>query len=148
MKMLGVFASLRLCVVLFSSQLSMPDPARIESGKVSLNGANLLQLADEEMNKLRFAQISLIPQGAMNSLNPVLRIREQLFDVVQEHQENVSKPELEEKAYKLLEMVGLKKETIQMFPHELSGGLGSRSKTGAGKKRGNTIACSLTRWMH
>ncbi|RIK39500.1 MAG: dipeptide/oligopeptide/nickel ABC transporter ATP-binding protein, partial [Chloroflexi bacterium] len=56
----------------------LKPPARIEAGRVLLDGLDLLTLSEEEMRQTRFARISLIPQGAMNSLNPVMRIRNQL----------------------------------------------------------------------
>ncbi|MEZ4674775.1 MAG: ATP-binding cassette domain-containing protein [Caldilineaceae bacterium] len=65
-------------------------PAHIEGGQVLLDGTDLLTLPVAAINKRRFSEISLIPQGAMNSLNPVLRIREQLTDVVQEHEKGIS----------------------------------------------------------
>jgi ABC-type dipeptide/oligopeptide/nickel transport system ATPase component len=101
-------------------------PARIESGEVRLDGIDLLALSSSEMNKLRFAQISLIPQGAMNSLNPVLRIREQLCDVIQQHDKSITGAALEQRVQRLLEMVGLRKEVLDRFPHELSGGMKQR----------------------
>ncbi|MCB1376429.1 MAG: ABC transporter ATP-binding protein, partial [Rhodobacteraceae bacterium] len=84
-------------------------PAHIEGGQVLLDGADLLTLSPNAMKKRRFAEISLIPQGAMNSLNPVLRIREQLTDVVKEHEVGLSNRALDERAGRLLEMVGLKR---------------------------------------
>ncbi|MEZ4734478.1 MAG: ABC transporter ATP-binding protein [Caldilineaceae bacterium] len=101
-------------------------PARIEGGTVQLAEMDLLQLPASALKNLRFAEISLIPQGAMNSLNPVLRIREQLCDVIQEHEKGISKAALDERAYQLLEMVGLKRSVIDRFPHELSGGMKQR----------------------
>ena len=56
-------------------------PAHIEGGEVNLEGVNLLRLGEAELNRMRFSRISLIPQGAMNSLNPVMRIKGQLRDV-------------------------------------------------------------------
>jgi peptide/nickel transport system ATP-binding protein len=102
------------------------SPARIEGGEVWLGATNLLQLPADALKKYRFAELSLIPQGAMNSLNPVLRIREQLCDVIKEHDRTISKAALEERAYQLLEMVGLKRAVIDRFPHELSGGMKQR----------------------
>lgn len=101
-------------------------PAYIESGQIFLGEVDLLQLSDPEMRKLRFAQISLIPQGAMNSLNPVMRVKEQISDVIKAHEKDFPKTELEGRVHKLLDMVGLKKETARMFPHELSGGMKQR----------------------
>ncbi|RIK37688.1 MAG: dipeptide/oligopeptide/nickel ABC transporter ATP-binding protein [Chloroflexi bacterium] len=101
-------------------------PACIESGSVNLAGVDLLQLPVKEMDRRRFSQISLVPQGAMNSLNPVLRIREQLCDVMQEHDKSIARSALEQRAYDLLEMVGLRRAVIDRHPHELSGGMKQR----------------------
>lgn len=110
----------------FSILRLIKPPAHIESGRVALDGINLLELSNDEINKIRFAQISLIPQGAMNSLNPVMRIKEQLFDVIKAHDKNFPKTRLEDRVHELLKMVGLGKETARMFPHELSGGMKQR----------------------
>ncbi len=101
-------------------------PAQIESGRVMLDGTDLLQLDPAALKRRRFADISLIPQGAMNSLNPVLRIREQLCDVIKEHEKSITKAALDERGYHLLEIVGLKREVIDRYPHELSGGMKQR----------------------
>lgn len=101
-------------------------PARIEGGSVILDGKDLLKLSDSEMNSVRYAQISLIPQGAMNSLNPVTRIREQLTDGIQTHDKNISKQEMNERTDSILEMVGLRRQVARMYPHELSGGMQQR----------------------
>ena len=61
------------------------SPAVIEGGEVLLDGKDLLSLSDEEMRRARFAEIALIPQGAMNSLNPMMKIGEQLRDTIRAH---------------------------------------------------------------
>jgi peptide/nickel transport system ATP-binding protein len=101
-------------------------PARVEGGQVLLDGVDLLALPQRDLTRRRFAEISLIPQGAMNSLNPVLRIREQLFDVIQEHEKNIPQAALEERVRTLLETVGLRKDVLGRYPHELSGGMKQR----------------------
>ena len=101
-------------------------PARIESGSVMLDGKDLLKLSNGDMNRVRFAQIALIPQGAMNSLNPVMRIREQLTDGIQTHDKSISKQEMNERTDTILEMVGLRRQVARMYPHELSGGMQQR----------------------
>ena len=101
-------------------------PAHIEGGEVLLDGADLLKLSPDAIKRKRFSEISLIPQGAMNSLNPVLRIREQLTDVVIEHEKGISSKALDERAGRLLEMVGLKRAVLDRYPHELSGGMKQR----------------------
>ncbi len=106
-------------------QLTKP-PARIESGEVVLDGQNLLDLSEESLRKMRFSRISLIPQGAMNSLNPVLRIREQLADVIREHEPQATRSEIDNRIADMLDRVGLKRQVTRMFPHELSGGMKQR----------------------
>ena len=101
-------------------------PGRIEGGQVLLDKQDLLKLSDEKMRKVRFDQISLIPQGAMNSLNPVMRIREQIIDIVEAHNGHSKKAVLKEKVGDLLNQVGLRGEVANRYPHELSGGMTQR----------------------
>jgi peptide/nickel transport system ATP-binding protein len=104
----------------------LKPPARIEAGKVLLDGVDLLTLSEAEMRAARFARIALIPQGAMNSLNPVMRIKHQLMDTIQYHNGKLSRSELATKIQQLLESVGLDKSVTDMYPHELSGGMKQR----------------------
>ena len=101
-------------------------PGRIEAGEVLLDGVDLLQLPDEEMRKARFARISLVLQGAMNSLNPVMRVKHQFNDTVQAHNGHVPRAEQESRNEELLASVGLGPEVADMYPHELSGGMKQR----------------------
>src|SRR5690606_36448657 len=73
------------------------------------------------------AEISMIPQGAMNSLNPVARIEDQIVDTLEDHSpKRVAKKDLLEKAHAALESVGLRREVGRMYPHQLSGGMKQR----------------------
>jgi peptide/nickel transport system ATP-binding protein len=101
-------------------------PGRIEGGQVQLDGVNLLALADEQMRRLRLAAIALVAQGAMNSLNPVVRVREQIIDGMRDHDEKLSKQAAAARIASLLEQVGLTPEVADRFPHELSGGMKQR----------------------
>lgn len=101
-------------------------PARIESGQVLLGGDDLLQFSEDETRAARFARISLIPQGAMNSLNPVMRIKHQLMDTIQYHEGVEDKRAMLERIHALLESVGLDPEVAEMYPHQLSGGMKQR----------------------
>src|SRR5690606_22910910 len=60
-------------------------PGRVEAGEVLLDGVDLLSLSDEEMRQKRLAELALISQGAMNSLNPVIRVRRQMADGFRSH---------------------------------------------------------------
>jgi peptide/nickel transport system ATP-binding protein len=101
-------------------------PGRIEGGGIFLDDQDLLALSDERMRQVRFDQVSLIPQGAMNSLNPVMRIGEQITDIVRAHDGGISDAELKENMRTLLHLVGLRGEVARMYPHELSGGMKQR----------------------
>ena len=101
-------------------------PGKIESGEVRLDGINLLQVPDEQMRRLRLAAIALVAQGAMNSLNPVVRVREQIIDAMRDHGERLSRQAENERVAMLLEQVGLRPEVADRFAHELSGGMKQR----------------------
>jgi len=101
------------------------SPGKIVSGEVLINGKNIIGLPENELRKIRWNQLSLIPQGAMNSLNPVTKIKEQMEDAVLAHKK-IGKQELKQQILKLLNDVGLPERTYNMFPHELSGGMKQR----------------------
>src|SRR5207244_7738740 len=75
---------------------------------------------------LRLASIALVAQGAMNSLNPVVRVREQLVDAMRDHDEHMSKQAANTRVASLPDQVGLRPEIADRFPHELSGGMKQR----------------------
>jgi peptide/nickel transport system ATP-binding protein len=101
-------------------------PGSIEQGRVWLGDIDLLSLSDEEMRAARFARISLIPQGAMNSLNPSMRIKHQLMDTIKYHNGQGANGDLQQRVYALLESVGLEHSVAENYPHELSGGMKQR----------------------
>ena len=101
-------------------------PGKIEGGNVELDSVNLMQVSDEQMRRLRLATIAMVAQGAMNSLNPVVRVREQIIDAMRDHDERLSKQAANQRVASLLEQVGLRPEVADRFPHELSGGMKQR----------------------
>lgn len=101
-------------------------PGRIESGEVVMDGVDLLTLSEEEMRQIRLAKIALVAQGAMNSLNPVVRVKEQIRDALKDHEVRLSGKAFDSRADELLQSVGLRREVGNMFPHELSGGMKQR----------------------
>jgi oligopeptide/dipeptide ABC transporter ATP-binding protein len=104
----------------------LKPPGRIAAGEVWLDDVNLMTLSEEEMRQLRLAGVALIPQGSMNSLNPVMRIKEQIADALRDHGIRLSKRYVGERVRELLQWVGLRPEAADMFPHELSGGMKQR----------------------
>ena len=102
-------------------------PGRIEAGEVWLDGLNLMTLSEEEIRRVRLARIAMVPQGSMNSLNPVMRIKEQIADALRDHGIRMTKRQVEERVRDLLQSVGLRPDVATMFPHELSGGMKQRA---------------------
>jgi len=102
------------------------EPGRIEGGEVLLDGVDLTKLSEEEMRQRRLSEISLIPQGAMNSLNPVMRVKDQIIDGMKDHGVELSEQEMMARVYEVLDSVELEHEVATMFPHELSGGMKQR----------------------
>lgn len=100
-------------------------PGRIVQGEIRINGQDLVGLPEKALRALRWRELALIPQGAMNSLNPVTRIREQMADAILAH-EHMDRPALERRILRLLNDVGLPDRVIAMHPHELSGGMKQR----------------------
>ncbi|HBY96073.1 MAG TPA: dipeptide/oligopeptide/nickel ABC transporter ATP-binding protein [Chloroflexi bacterium] len=123
--LIGESGSGKSTIALSLMRLIKP-PGQIEAGEAWLGGRDLLVLSDEEMQGLRLAEIALVAQGAMNSLNPVMRIRHQIADGLQSHGVRLSDREWDDRVAELLEWVGLRPEVAGMYPHQLSGGMKQR----------------------
>ena len=104
----------------------LQESAVIEGGEVLLDGVDLLRLSEEEMRLARFADISLIPQGAMNSLNPMMKVGEQLRDTVRAHRKGGNSRVNEARIQEVLDSVELVAGVMDSYPHELSGGMKQR----------------------
>lgn len=105
-------------------------PGRIESGSAVVRAdkgeVDLFALDEEGMRRARLSVISYIPQGAMNALNPVLRVGQQMMDALQAHVPEMSRQAMRERAEQALESVELKRSVFNLYPHELSGGMKQR----------------------
>jgi peptide/nickel transport system ATP-binding protein len=123
--LVGESGSGKSTTVLALMRLIKP-PGRVAGGKVTLGDTDVLALSEEEMRKARFQRMSLVPQGAMSSLNPVLRIREQIGDIFDAHGLNLGSREKDQKIGTLLGRVGLPRRAARLYPHELSGGMKQR----------------------
>jgi oligopeptide/dipeptide ABC transporter ATP-binding protein len=105
------------------------EPGRITDGSIVLHGdtpVDLTSLSPEAMREHRLSDIAMIPQGSMNSLNPVRRIADHFRDSIRAHERNVRDREIEDRMGELLRMVGLKPSVGGLYPHELSGGMKQR----------------------
>ena len=104
----------------------LPDrAARIVSGSVYLEGRDLLRIPEPDMRKIRGNVISMIFQDPMTALNPVIRVGEQIAEVIWKHNTN---PEIQamEQAVNMLEMVGIPGNRAIEYPHQFSGGMKQR----------------------
>ncbi len=111
-------------------------PAEIVSGSVdyfpastdskSANAIDVVRLQGEELRKFRWEEIAVVFQSALNALNPVLSIRAQLTDTIRAHRPGVNKREAGVWAGKLLDEVGVTRDRLDAFPHQLSGGMRQR----------------------
>lgn len=101
-------------------------PGEIVGGSILLDGVDLLSLDEEQMRRKRLNEIALVTQGAMNSLNPVMRIRDQLLDAMDAHGVRVPKRDIPAKLSELLAAVDLRPEVADLYPHQLSGGMKQR----------------------
>ena len=106
----------------FSIMRLVPPPGRIVSGRILLDGTDLTRLSEEEIRSIRWRRVSMIFQGAMNSLNPVMRVGDQIVEAMIYHGAISSYDEGRERVRELFKMVGLDPERVDSYPHELSGG--------------------------
>ena len=102
-------------------------PGRITGGRVMLSGTDIMALSPRELRAVRLRDIAMIPQGAMSSLNPVLRIRVQIEDAIRAHEPGVSRSAMTDRIARLMARVGLDPAVANRFPHELSGGMKQRT---------------------
>lgn len=100
-------------------------PALISEGEILYKGKDVLKMNDKQLRDFRWNDVSVVFQSAMNSLNPVITIGEQLTDVILAHKP-VTKQQAYEKAAELLEVVGIHPDRLASFPHQLSGGMRQR----------------------
>ncbi len=104
----------------------LPDPpARIDGGKIYLEGTELLSLPEKKMQEIRGKKISMIFQDPMTALNPVFTVGQQIEEVIKLH-EKVTGAEAVKKACDMLEMVGIPPERSIEYPHQFSGGMKQR----------------------
>ena len=100
-------------------------PGRIAGGEILFRGRNLVGLPESELRKIRWRNIAIVFQSAMSSLNPVTRVEDQFVDMFRAHQK-ISRRFAAMKAGELLEVVGIERDRLRAYPHELSGGMRQR----------------------
>ncbi|MEM4750230.1 MAG: ABC transporter ATP-binding protein [Sulfolobales archaeon] len=106
----------------------VPAPGRIVEGEIILDGTDIVKLPEEKVRReIRWKRISMVFQGALNALNPVKRIGDQIADAILAHEENTTKKEAIERAKELLKSVGIDPSRVNNYPHEFSGGMKQRA---------------------
>lgn len=119
--------------VLAHSILNIVDPnGYIKSGEILFNSngesIDVLKLSKSKLRKFRWSKISIVFQGAQNSFNPVIKVRDHFIDTVEDHKGRVSRKTIFKLASKLMENVHLDaKRVLDMYPHEMSGGMKQRT---------------------
>ena len=109
----------------FAATRLLDPPGAVLGGAVHLAGRDLLSLSKEELRKVRWKDYSMVFQASMNVLNPVLKIREQVYDAMQAH--GVTDPvRLNARAVELFDLVGIQTAYLDAYPHQLSGGMKRR----------------------
>src|SRR6202167_338351 len=112
--------------LLFAVAQLLAPPARIAAGSVTFQGTNLVGLTDKELAAVRWRDMSVVMQSAMNALNPVKSIGAQFKDALQAHGTR-SKEEIGTRSAEVLRMVGIDPLHLESYPHQLSGGMRQRS---------------------
>jgi len=103
----------------------LPPAAQVMEGRILLHGEDLLSKTDDEMKKVRWKKVSIIFQGALNSLNPVLPVKEQIAEAILAH-DSISRDEVDKAISRLFKAVRLDPGRRNGYPHEFSGGMKQR----------------------
>lgn len=105
----------------------LPANGRITSGTVHFEGTDLLSLSEKEMADVRWKNIAMIFQGAMNALNPVSRVGDQIAEAILQHNNLIDKKAVSQRVTELLDLVGIGPERQHQYPHQYSGGMRQRA---------------------
>ena len=104
---------------------TLPPPAVITGGEVIIDKTDVLSLSAVEVKKYRWKQVSIVMQSALNALNPIMTVEDQIKDVLETHK-NITGLKADEKVKQLLHLVDVSKENAKNYPHQLSGGMRQR----------------------
>ncbi|PWQ99342.1 ABC transporter ATP-binding protein [Leucothrix arctica] len=102
-------------------------PALIVEGEVIFDGKDVLAFDEEELRRFRWKETSVVFQSAMNCLNPVISINQQICDVLRVHNPAMNRGELQDRARELLRIVGIHPDRLNQYPHQFSGGMRQRA---------------------
>src|SRR5207237_2285493 len=105
----------------------LPKGGRIRKGSIIFDGLDLVPLSNNEMRQIRWKGIAIVFQGAMNALNPVFKVGEQIVEAIRTHEPEVGNKEAWERSRKLFELVGIDAERVDNYRHEFSGAMRQRA---------------------
>jgi len=106
----------------------LPSGGKIVGGNIFFDGRDIVKLEETEMKEnVRWKGISIVFQGAMNALNPVYKVGDQIVEAIVTHEPDTEKREATERVGKLLELVGMDPSRANNYPHEFSGGMRQRA---------------------
>ena len=101
----------------------LPENSIEMTGSALFMGKDLISISHEEMNRLRWKEIAVVFQKAMNALSPVHRIGTQIEDIYRVHEPRATKAEIHDRTMELLRMVNMPERVYRLYPHEMSGGI-------------------------
>ena len=104
----------------------LKSPAHVVGGEILFREKDILSLNARELKKIRWESISFVSQSAMNALNPVMTVGDQIVDAIQAHT-SMKRAAARKRAAELLDTVGIDKKRIDSYPHQLSGGMRQRA---------------------
>lgn len=105
----------------------LPENASIVQGDIYFNGSNLAGFNDKQWRDFRGREISMIFQAAMNAMNPVIRVDEQIIEAIETHHPEMSQTDINEKVKNLFKLVDISKDRLKDYPHQYSGGMKQRA---------------------
>ena len=105
----------------------MADNAVIQKGEILLDGEDILKMSDQQMRDIRWSRISMVFQAAMNSLDPVYQVGDQIIEAINRHQPGMLPSIAQERVTNLFNMVGIEPQMAKRYPHEFSGGMRQRA---------------------
>jgi peptide/nickel transport system ATP-binding protein len=112
--------------MLMSAMRLLPANGQITNGQVRFKGTDLLALDEREMRSYRWKEMAIIFQGAMNALNPVMKIGDQIGEAILLH-DLMDREQAERRVIELLELVGIPRARRDQYPHQYSGGMRQRA---------------------
>jgi peptide/nickel transport system ATP-binding protein len=104
----------------------LPSRGKVVGGKILWKGVDLVNFREKQMREVRWKEISIVFQGAMNALDPLYKLGDQISEAIKIHESRVSKTDLMKRTGELLGLVGLEPVRASSYPHELSGGMRQR----------------------